>query len=375
MRHFLGVRVNRPVIIIESDDWGMWRGPRNIRNEIQKFGNTRIWSQDLLETTKELDDIYELLTSFSSRFERTPILTANFITANPDFQKTINENYSDLFLKPLHESNPELIAKYKEGIQKRVLFPGYHGRFHFNAEKYLKNLQTDTLSQEIFKAQFHGGLNNLSEFGWDLHSEYIHWGTGQVIPDLLLWIKQGFDEFEKMFGFLPQTTIPPQYVFNRQVINTFSSLGIASIQGTNMMQHKSKTGIKLQTNFPQGIVFNEKTVGLGRNVKFEPSRGIRDWTAKYALKKIDFLVKEKMPIVIDSHRINYTGSFADKGLEELYALLAGTERHDPLFLTSHELAASILNEGKYNDCFSGNPNNLNLGRNNYLFVTLRNQFS
>jgi hypothetical protein len=59
----------------------------------------------------------------------------------------------------------------------------------------------------------------------------------------------------------------------------------------------------------------------------------------------------KIPVVIDTHRINYTGRFRQQGLASLAELLKGLRKFNPVFLTTAELAAAIEDGGSFRDSF------------------------
>jgi hypothetical protein len=79
-------------MVIESDDWGSERIPskealkRLVSDSISLFNNPFNYL-DSLETENDLSALFEILTGYKDRNGNHPVITANTITANPDFGK------------------------------------------------------------------------------------------------------------------------------------------------------------------------------------------------------------------------------------------------------------------------------------------------
>ena len=101
LRRFLGKRVDKKYIIIESDDWGLERAltPECLLWMEKKFGRNNFtrWTTDSLESEEDLQLLFGVLDDFKNKFDSPPIITANFITHNIDYQSK-----SELKFIPLH---------------------------------------------------------------------------------------------------------------------------------------------------------------------------------------------------------------------------------------------------------------------------------
>ncbi|WP_010663979.1 hypothetical protein [Marinilabilia salmonicolor] len=361
VRHWSNVRFEEPIVVFESDDWGMWRAPAE-KSLISKLGTPKVWAFDQLETSSELKDFFELLMQYHDSTGRNPKIVANFITSMPDFEATIQNGFTELCLKPISGFSDQIKSSWLSGVEAEVFVPQYHGRLHFNAERLLQDLQENEKSRLIFEAHWNGGLNNLKEGGWRLHSEYMEWENNinyspQQIKD---WISKGVEEFKAVFDFSPLSTIAPQYILPPSICHQFNELGFTTLQGMNLQIFKKKNKKKYR-NLPIGSRLYPGLVGLGRNVKFEPARNVVGWKAEAALANAHRLIESRIPVIIDSHRINYVGSFRETGLKELRFLLDNlTKKLNVQFLTSFELAEAIKNDGWYTDFFSGMKNKLTL---------------
>ena len=372
LRLLTALKCKQPIVIFQSDDWGMVRSPVN-KDFIADYGEPKIWAYDQLESVEELELLYQVLCKHKDANGYHPLIEANFIVSNPDFIATKEVDYQSIILKPITQY-PDLIKKWKEGVTKRIFIPQYHGRLHFNYERMLGMIQNDTASKDIFDLQFHGGVNNYKHGGWALHSEYQKWEDGSEMPymQLLEWLNIGISDFQSAFGYLPKSTIAPQYVFTPTTAKAFVEMGFKVVQGTNMQMYK-KNNKKISRNVPTGSTFYKGLVALSRNVKFEPSRGNIDWKYKAAIQKCKKLINNNIPIIIDSHRINYVGKFAEEGMEELDSLLGALTNMGCIFLSSEEFGEAIMNDGVYREFGTQKKQKIQFANNSKIVKLIRNQ--
>ena len=89
MPHFLRRRFKNKYIIIESDDWGLENSISidGINYVKKKYGVGKFtrWTTDGLETIEDISLLYKILSKFKDAFAYPPVITANFITHNIDY--------------------------------------------------------------------------------------------------------------------------------------------------------------------------------------------------------------------------------------------------------------------------------------------------
>ena len=100
-----GWRTNRHIVVIESDDWGSIRMPsREVYDNLLKEGYRvdlhPYEKYDSLATEDDLTSLFEVLSKFSDRRGRHPIITANCAVANPDFEKMKLSKFSQYYYEP-----------------------------------------------------------------------------------------------------------------------------------------------------------------------------------------------------------------------------------------------------------------------------------
>ena len=214
----------------------------------------------------------------------------------------------------------------------------------------------------------------LNENGSVLHSEYQKFDDGSEWPynKLLKWIELGVSDFYNAFGYYPKSTIAPQYVFTPTTAKAFTEMGFKSIQGTNMQMYKKHKVIK-SNNIPTGSTYYTGLIALSRNLKFEPSRGNIEWKYEVAIEKCKLLINKNIPVIIDSHRINYVGKFAKEGREELDKLMNSLTDLGCVFLSSAEFTEAIINEGIYQEFGTHKKRKIEFINNSKIIQLIRNQ--
>src|SRR5690606_8043965 len=93
-----GWRTNRKIIVIESDDWGAVRMPsKAVYDELLasglKMNNCSFCKYDALASHTDLEKLFEVLLRHHDANGNNPIITANTIVANPDFDKIRKSNF------------------------------------------------------------------------------------------------------------------------------------------------------------------------------------------------------------------------------------------------------------------------------------------
>jgi hypothetical protein len=358
-------------VVIESDDWG-----KNANNPNFDFPNnigTRTdWSFDQLESENELEKLYEILEDHVDSSGNKAKLTANFIVANPDPQKTKEQGYHTVVLGGIDE-NKELLKAWHSGMQKKVFHPQYHGRLHYNSELYLESIKSNSTAELLFNNNVNGGLENFVESQFEYYSEYQNHKTNALMVDAQEWVQDGLLEFKRIFGFYSKSTIAPNYVIPDKMIEVLSTAGVKYIQGGNKMIYFN-SGSQKYKNYALGTTLKKQIIALARNVKFEPCRSKKEWQVDFCKKSIDTLFGKNIPVVIDTHRFNYVGKHANRSRKCLSELLDHITTYDVRFLTSDELGEAIGNKGNYKNAFTGEVSKIHI-IDNPLKKILRNWVS
>ena len=358
-----GWRTRRKIVVIESDDWGsVYMSTKEDFDKLTSLGfdfsKSHYLNFDCLESNDDLEMLYEVLSRHKDSTGRAPVMTGVNVVANPDFEKIRNNGFRkyeyELFTETCKKYNGRnrVYDLWKEGINKRLFVPAFHGREHLHVGRWMKMLQNnDKTIRTIF----------------DYGIPYVNRGLdGEKIPDLRAAFDinsiselsglqavliSGLIEFEKLFGFKPVYFIPTNGPFNNSLEELLCEIGIKYI-GTGKINKEPLGNGHFKKQFR--YLGKKNTLGqiyLTRNCIFEPSNWEhpkdKDWVNS-CLKDIEIAFRWRKPATISSHRVNFTGSIHPEnranGLKQLDSLLSQIMEKWPEteFLTSEELGDLII---------------------------------
>lgn len=352
-----GVKINRKIVVIESDDWGSIRIPdrksllllKNFGIKVEKCGYVL---NDALEDNYDLETLIDLL----DNKKRAPIITANFLTANPDFNKIKESDFQKYYYQTIHQTiaslpdRDKVLHFYSEGIRNRYIKPQLHGREHLNIARWMNDLRSGN-NETMFAF-------NLNTFGISANTTNIKRQSYQAVFDGLEFdsinshkkiIEDAVIEFERLFNFKSITFIAPNYIWDDKIEKITSELGIKYLQGGNYHRFFSLTRNRHQRiKHNLGSINNFGQYYLNRNCFFEPYSDLKkDWVNS-CLKDIKTAFVFNKPAVISMHRVNFIGSInpenRDRNLK-LFSILIDEiikKWPDVEFLSTDQLAQEIL---------------------------------
>ncbi len=140
-----GWHTNRKIVVIESDDWGSVRMPsREVYEEFLRqdvrVDNDPYCRYDGLATKEDLTNLFDVLDSVRDKNGHPAVLTADSVVANPDFERIKNSGFDKYYYEPFTETlnksprHDGAFDMWREGIEKEVFHPQFHGREHLNVK-------------------------------------------------------------------------------------------------------------------------------------------------------------------------------------------------------------------------------------------------
>lgn len=345
-----GWRSKRPILIIESDDWGAEHIPS--ADVIKQMDGTGFFPKheqrsllDGLETAEDVDKLCDLLNSHKNSDGNPAVLTANFIMANADFSAIKESDYSTFKLRTIdtgwnHEPDSDALwQSYREGIKSGVLVPQLHGIMHLCPEEWLKKLrQGDAVTLKAFDFQVIGEDRTATGIG-RLNLGPIYHSDAQTIREL---VTAGASAFNRIFGYKSVTTIAPCYGWRSpETEEALLSNNVCVMQGREY-QHLPNGGMKVHYMGERGT---EGMFYMIRNCMLEPAG--MEATAEQCVGQIAKSFELGLPAIVCSHRNNYTSRVSpqarDKGLAALDTVLQQVTKKFPEveFLSSEQLALKI----------------------------------
>lgn len=353
-------RCKEPVVVLESDDWGMQRTA--CPDDVARYGAPSEWAYESSETAEDLQSLYRVLESHRDRYGNPACLTANFIVCNPDYDAIEASGYDEYRDHPLdHTADADVLAGYREGMERGVLDPAYHGRRHLCPTPWLEDLRQDVPgARALFALRRGGGITLCEGQGWRYHSEYIDWRRGRFLTaaEVGTFLEPGVAVFRRIFGRDSASTIPPHYLFGGGTCKAWVQARIGCVQGAGYRLSAGAGGETLVWSHYLGEAGPAGLVYLNRTVRLEPRPSRPRSGLASAANAMREMFAGKVPVVVDTHRINYTGGFRRQALAELDGMLAEAERAGAVFLSTAELAEAIRGAGRYHDRRSGETRRL-----------------
>jgi hypothetical protein len=355
-----GWRTNRKIVVIESDDWGSIRSTNNDAvNKLRQSGldveKCHYLRNDALESEEDLEHLFNTLKKFKDFKGNHPVITANVLVANPDFEKIeysgfsnyYNESVTKTFKRSRNCDNS--FALWKQGLQDQIFFPQSHGREHLNIPRWMHDLQSNNLDTRLaFDLRIFGLSANVSKVKRGSYLAAYDLGIRKSIYDRKSIVKEGLVEFEKLMGYRSKSFIAPNYVWDNEIEEAIFEGGVQFIQ-TSFKQNLSKYADDNHRSVRHytGKVNKNNQIYITRNVYFEPSENPEvDWVG-LALKQMDIAFTWGKPAVISSHRVNFIGSINESNrmssLSSLEILLSTMIKRWPKveFITSAQLGSII----------------------------------
>lgn len=350
----------RKIVVIESDDWGSIR--MQSADAFEKLsGQFKLKDNpfnrvDSLETSRDMELLYDCLASAKDKNNKHAKITANFLTANPDFTKIKASGFEGYFYEDFRDSYQKYncgnaFEMVQKGISADVLYPQFHGREHVQVEYWMRDLKAskhETLAG--FEHDFFGfGRNEINPKGY-LSS--FNAASEAELNNVKKTIHEGLQQFEEVFGFRSRSIIAPQNTMHPKLLPFLKENGVDVIQGARVRkQPLLSTGEKPAAKRFMGTINEFGQTDIVRNVTFEPGSHNTSQVDK-ALKEIEIAFRWKKPAVICSHRHNFMGTLKasnrENGLKQLSELLNAICKKWPEteFMTTVELADLIKSSKK-----------------------------
>ncbi len=350
-----GWRTDKKIVVFESDDWGSLRtSSKDAIRRIESLGydvQRSCWSFDSLETTEDLEYLYQALDSVKDCRGRPACFTANVIMANPDFSAIRDSGFSKYSYVPVNESEhgSKIAEKWIEGRDRGVFAPQFHGREHVTWWEWLSVLQSGSQeAHETFDLGMCGVPRAVSKEGRSyfegiyLESELLK----RKGVDLSAMISEGLQLFKQGLGASAESVMAPVCTWSDDAERILSDGGIRFIQCGQTQLRAVHGEIKRKFHYC-GEQCLSSGLYLVRNCFFEPIRSNRmDYWSK-TMAEIQMAFRFGTPAIVSSHRVNFVGSidagYRARGLSQLRLLLAEIKGRwpDVLFLSSVDLGRLV----------------------------------
>ena len=361
LTNFNGWSTNRKIVVFESDDWGSIRMPsKEVYEKCLKSGypvdKIAYERYDTILSEDDLELLFDLLHSFKDKEGNPPVITANCVVANPDFERIKADNYNKYHFELITETfkrypmHSNCFSLWKKGIEEKIIHLQYHCREHLNVSLFMDALRkrnNDVLYG--FALQMPGCISMGPEIRGNEYMEATKYNSLTDKEEKLDFFLDGLDLFEKLFGYRSESIIPPNYTWSNDYNQSVGQKGVRYFQGLRKMTEPNPEGKSMTHAYYLGMENQYGQTYLVRNATFEPALfrlGIKD-PVHSCLSDIAIAFQMHKPVIISSHRINYAGFIdeanRDRTLKLLRQLLASILKRWPdiEFMTSVQLGHLI----------------------------------
>lgn len=311
---------------------------------------------DALESNDDLTALFEVLSEFQDANGQNPVFTGLNVVANPDFEKIKADQFEQYHYEPFTEtlkrySNHDRVAElWREGAEKRLFGPQFHGREHLNVTNWLTALRQEAPKTRIAFDHGFWGFNPKP-----LGESPVQYQAAFDIDDpkeieyLKTVVQEGTQLLASITGYQPTFFVPTNGSFNLALLDTLKANNIQYVLLDKFQKEPIGHG-QYRTHFRYlGKQNNHGQLYLSRNASFEPASGGKGWVNE-CLRSINRAFRWRKPATISTHRVNYIGSLdtqnRDHGLTQLRELLSQILKKwpDVEFMTSVELGDLIRQE-------------------------------
>jgi hypothetical protein len=359
-RNLPGWTTKRKIIVFESDDWGSIRMPsKEVYNACLKAGypvDKNVYEKyDTLESEVDLELLFELLRKYKDFKGNPPVITANCLVANPDFDAIQKSNFEQYHFELVTETFKKYPNRsgcfelWKDGLNENIFKMQFHGREHLNVSLFMNALQKG--DRDVLFGFGHGMAGCISLDSGDVANYYVEatrFNSESDKAEKLAIISEGLDIFRNLTGYHSESLIPPNYTWSLDFDEVTSESGVKFFQGYRKVREPGINGIpdSYYTHF-LGKTNKSGQLYLVRNGTFEPSLNHSDNSVERCIRDIASAFRMNKPAIISTHRINFAGSLEpdnrDKALMQLNELIGLILKRwpDVEFMASDELGNLI----------------------------------
>ncbi len=359
IHQMVGWQTDRKIVVLESDDWGSIRTPsRQAYKQMLEKGlqiDDHYNRFDGLASDRDLEALFEVLSSYRDGHGKMPVITANCLLANPDFKRIRNDDFQQYHFEPFVDSLARqqgcenAFRLWKEGRESGIFIPQFHGREHLNVDLWMKALREN--HKETRMAFDYGFWGHLTTYPPAKRAHFMaafDYETARQLAHIKEIVLEGLAMFGQLFGYTSHSFIAPNFIWDGDIESVTALKGVRYIQG----QRKQLLPLPGKGHYKKRPHYTGQHNAVGqtyliRNAWFEPSSDQdHDWVTG-CLKDIARAFFWRKPVIVSTHRVNYTGSLVmrnrDRNLKLLHQLFAAMLKRWPdiEFMTTDALGRVI----------------------------------
>jgi hypothetical protein len=330
---WLAPRLPRPVVTVESDDWGVGF----------VLGQQRQAEQDANQAAG-LEAICRVLAAHSDSRGRRGILTGFFVPCQPEAQGILD---SPGQFTSHRCQMPKLMQAARQARADGLLEVGYHVHYHVNPARWSEAVREASAQARRTNAELTGELLErllpAESLNDELANEYYSADQHGLKPlpeaELKSVVDQGIAHLRAELGVEPVSTVGPRNLWPAALEPVWSACGIRYVHGANQQRQADSQRPWLRE---LGCPLEAGLVGVPRNVWLEVRKHDQWPELEAVLSDARRIVAHGQPIVITTHAFNYCPADAPRAqrmarlLDELLGRL-GQQHPSLLYLSGSEL--------------------------------------
>jgi len=245
LKNFSGWKTNRKLLAFSVDDYGNVRvdSKKALQNISKKNPNKaeRFDLFDTLETREDLEMLYDVLDSVKDKNGKYAVFTPYSLSCNIDFEQMKEVGYEayqyellPVTFDKLSSFQPNAYegawALWKEGIEKGLMRPEFHGREHFNLKVFEEKLSKRDPALMVSlenRSLANIGPSGYSSIGWT--AAFSFWDPVKDTKRFPEIIKGGLDAFEKVYGYKSKVFTPPAQQFPVHLEGELKNWGLEAL--------------------------------------------------------------------------------------------------------------------------------------------------
>jgi len=353
IKNIPGRRVGRKLVVIECDDYGGIRTPsRQVYEMLVDRGLADpkcVYRLDTLANVQDMELLFSTLESVTDSKGKPAVMTPFTNVANPDFEKIRQSGYREYHFEKFtdtllrYEHGAGVFELWKQGMERGIFVPEYHGREHITVQLWLQKLREG--NQDLILA-FDNNYVALrmkdAPSGTSGFRPEFYFNSQDQLPFLKGSIKSGVDLFKDLFGYTPRVLAPSNAIFHPDLERSVAKAGVKFLNVWHMNPVPDKEGKIKMKYYRNGKTASNGLTYYVRNCAFEPTDngyGGIDTT----MQQIHAAFRWHKPAIISTHRSNFVGGIEpfnrESGLSELKKLLVAILQRwpDVEFLSSSEM--------------------------------------
>jgi Glycosyl hydrolase family 57 len=360
IKNIPGRRVARKLVVLECDDYGGIRTPS--REVYEMFVDRGLadpasrYRFDTLAGAEDMELLFSTLESVKDGKANPAVMTPFCNVANPDFERIrqsgFNQYHFESFTDTLlnYGRGPEVFELWKQGMDRGVFVPEFHGREHISVQLWMQKLREG--NRDLLLAFEHAyvalRLKDIPSAASRFRPEFF-FTSMEELPSLKESIEKGAQLFQDIFSYKPRVLAPSNAIFHPDLEYSVAKAGIKFLNVWHMNPIPALDGKVRKKYYRNGSRAASGLAYYVRNCAFEPTD--REYAGiDNTLEQIHAAFRWRKPAIISTHRANFVGgiepSNRETGLRELKKLLQAIIKRwpDAEFVSSSDMLNQAFQE-------------------------------